>query len=128
MGGTIREFFAKDNLHSHSEEVYNASENMMKQIKLAGYVPNAAEARLNAEEDDKEASVSHHSEKLAIAFGLIRTSPGTTIRILKNLRVCTDCHNVTKMVTKVFNREIVIRARNRFHHFKDGTCSCKDYW
>ncbi|XP_057459663.1 pentatricopeptide repeat-containing protein At1g08070, chloroplastic-like [Actinidia eriantha] len=128
LDGTIHEFFAEDNLHPHSEEIYNATEDMMKQIKLAGYVPNAAEAKLDAEEDNKEAYVSHHSEKLAIAFGLIRTSPGTTIRISKNLRVCTDCHNVTKMVSKVFNREIVIRARNRFHHFKDGACSCMDYW
>ena len=68
LDGTIHEFFAEDNLHSHSEEVYNETENTMKQIKLAGYVPNAAEARLNAEEDDKEASVSHHSEKLAICL------------------------------------------------------------
>ncbi|KAA8540764.1 hypothetical protein F0562_024317 [Nyssa sinensis] len=128
LDGVIHEFFAEDNVHPQSEEIYNAIENMMQRIKLAGYMPNIAEARLDAEEDDKEASVSHHSEKLAIAFGLIRTSPGTTIRISKNLRVCTDCHNATKMISKVFHREIVVRDRNRFHHFKDGSCSCNDYW
>ncbi|OVA20814.1 Pentatricopeptide repeat [Macleaya cordata] len=126
--GGLHEFFAEDSAHPESAEIYDAVENMMKKIKSAGYVPNTAEARLDAEEDDKESSVSHHSEKLAIAFGLIRTSPGTTIRISKNLRVCTDCHNATKMISKVFNREIVVRDRNRFHHFKEGSCSCNDYW
>lgn len=128
LDGVIHEFFAEDNVHSQSEEIYNAIEDMMKQIKSAGYVPNTAEARLDAEEDDKESSVSHHSEKLAIAFGLIKSPPGTTIRITKNLRVCTDCHNATKLVSKVFNREIVVRDRTRFHHFKEGSCSCNDYW
>ncbi|KAK3227515.1 hypothetical protein Dsin_007377 [Dipteronia sinensis] len=110
------------------EEVYIAAEKMIKKIKSAGYMPNAADARLDAEEDDKEASVAHHSEKLAIAFGLIKTRPGTTIRISKNLRVCSDCHNATKIISKVFSREIVVRDRNRFHHFKEGSCSCNDYW
>ncbi|XP_052181631.1 pentatricopeptide repeat-containing protein At1g08070, chloroplastic-like [Diospyros lotus] len=128
LDGVVHEFFAEDNVHPDSEEVYYATENMMKEIKLAGYVPNTSEARLDAEEDDKETSVSHHSEKLAIAFGLIRTCPGTTIRISKNLRICCDCHNATKMASKVFSREIVVRDRNRFHHFKDGSCSCNDYW
>ncbi|KAJ4712421.1 Pentatricopeptide repeat [Melia azedarach] len=128
LDGEIYEFFAEDNGCPHSKEVYDATENMMRRIKSAGYVPNMADARVDAEEDDKEASVAHHSEKLAIAFSLIRTSPGTTIRISKNLRVCTDCHNATKIISEVFNREIVVRDRTRFHHFKEGSCSCNDYW
>ncbi|PRQ17214.1 putative tetratricopeptide-like helical domain, DYW domain-containing protein [Rosa chinensis] len=129
VDGTIYEFFAENKVYPHSEEVYNATHDMMKQIEAAGYVPNTADGRLDAEEDDmQQASVSHHSEKLAIAFGLIRTRPGTTLRILKNLRVCTDCHNATKIISKVFNREIIVRDWNRFHHFKEGSCSCNDYW
>nr|POE50783.1 pentatricopeptide repeat-containing protein eli1, chloroplastic [Quercus suber] len=126
---SLVDMYAKcDDGHAHLKEIYGGVEDMMKQIKSAGYVPNPTDARLDAEEDDKEASVSHHSEKLAIAFGLIRTPPGTTIRISKNLRVCTDCHNATKIISKVYNREIVVRDRNRFHHFKEGLCSCNDYW
>lgn len=128
LDGVIHEFFAEDIGFPYSKEIYSATEEMMRQIKSAGYAANVADARLDAEEDDKEASVSHHSEKLAIAFGLIRTPPGTTIRISKNLRVCTDCHNATKIISKVFKREIVVRDRNRFHHFKQGSCSCNDYW
>lgn len=129
LDGTVHEFLAEDNGHPQSPEVYKAVENMMEQIKRGGYKPDTMQARLEAEEDDeKEASVSHHSEKLAIAFGLIRTSPGATIRISKNLRICNDCHNAAKVISKVFSREIVVRDRNRFHHFKDGSCSCHDFW
>lgn len=128
VDGMIYEFFAEDSAHPQSEEIYNKVEDMIEQIKSVGYVPNTEEARLGAEEDEKESSVSHHSEKLAIAFGLLRTSPGTTIRISKNLRVCKDCHSATKMISKVFKREIVVRDRHRFHHFKDGSCSCNNFW
>ncbi|XP_065874817.1 pentatricopeptide repeat-containing protein At1g08070, chloroplastic-like [Euphorbia lathyris] len=126
LEGKMYEFLAEEN--ADKLEVYRATEDMIERIKSAGYVPNTADARLDAEEDDKETAVSHHSEKLAIAFGILKTPPGTTIRILKNLRVCTDCHNAAKLISKVYNREVIVRDRNRFHHFKDGSCSCNDYW
>ncbi|RYQ83378.1 hypothetical protein Ahy_B10g102039 isoform C [Arachis hypogaea] len=47
---------------------------------------------------------------------------------MKNLRVCADCHMAIKLISKVYDREIVIRDRSRFHHFRGGSCSCKDYW
>lgn len=128
LGGTIYEFFAEDNTHPDSEKIYQKIEEIVDRIKGAGYVPNVAEARLDAEEEEKEVSVSHHSEKLAIAFGLIKAPPGAAIRVSKNLRVCMDCHAATKLISKVYEREIIVRDRNRFHHFKDGICSCNDYW
>ncbi|CAN5970524.1 unnamed protein product [Sphagnum jensenii] len=70
----------------------------------------------------------HHSEKLAIAFGLMSTDPGTPLRIVKNLRVCEDCHTSTKFISKIVRRKIIVRDVNRFHHFENGVCSCKDYW
>ncbi|KAI3761384.1 hypothetical protein L1987_51798 [Smallanthus sonchifolius] len=127
VNGVVHEFFSEDTANPESEKIYAETEKMMKKIKLAGYVPNTSDARLEAEEYDKETSVFHHSEKLAIAFGLIKTCVGTPIRISKNLRVCTDCQNATKMISKVYNREIIVRDRIRFHHFKDGLCSCNDY-
>ncbi|XP_038683441.1 pentatricopeptide repeat-containing protein At1g08070, chloroplastic-like [Tripterygium wilfordii] len=128
LDGEIFEIFSEHRVHPQSKEIYNATEKMMTSIKTAGYIPNTAVARLDAEEKDKETAVSHHSEKLAIAFALIKTHPGATIRISKNLRVCLDCHNAIKIISKVYNREIVVRDRNRFHHFKEGQCSCKDFW
>jgi hypothetical protein len=91
-------------------------------------VPDTRDVLHAIAEEDKETPLFYHSEKLAIAFGLLHTRSGDTIRITKNLRVCRDCHEATKFVSRVFDREIVVRDRNRFHHFKDGLCSCKDYW
>ncbi|XP_048557959.1 pentatricopeptide repeat-containing protein At1g08070, chloroplastic-like [Triticum urartu] len=128
LDGTIFEFFAEDSDHPQSREIYEKVDEMIENIKMAGYVPNTADARLDVDESEKQVSVSHHSEKLAIAFGLMKSRPGATIRLSKNLRVCVDCHSATKLISKVYNREIVVRDRNRFHHFKDGLCSCNDYW
>ncbi|KAH9741771.1 pentatricopeptide repeat-containing protein [Citrus sinensis] len=73
-----------------------------------------------------------HSEKLALAFGLISTSPGSPLRVIKNLRMCGDCHSPTKYVSKAEKRErereIIMIDNYRFHHFVDGACSCGDYW
>ena len=80
------------------------------------------------EEEVKRVMVNAHSEKLAIAFGLLNSNPGMTIHVRKNLRVCGDCHSATKYISLVTGREIVVRDMNRFHHFKDGACSCGDYW
>ncbi|KAM2636123.1 hypothetical protein EV1_020796 [Malus domestica] len=95
--------------------------------QLAGYVANANPVLFDMEEEGKEDSLCKHSEKVAIAFGLITLKEGLPIRIVKNLRVCWDCHDVTKMISNLFSREIIVRDWNRFHHFKDGECSCKGY-
>lgn len=97
-------------------------------MKAAGYVPNTKFVLSDVEEEQKEQALCYHSEKLAIVFGLINTSPGTVIRVIKNLRVCVDCHSAGKFIPKTVAREIVLRDTTRFHHFKDRQCSCGDYW
>ena len=79
-------------------------------------------------EEEKEHNLTTHSEKLAIAFGLLNTAPGVVLRVTKNLRICGDCHTATKFISMIYGREIFVRDVNRFHHFKDGHCSCGDYW
>ncbi|MQM03315.1 hypothetical protein Taro_036092 [Colocasia esculenta] len=74
------------------------------------------------------AALAVHSEKLAIAFCFIRTTPGTALRVVKNLRVCVDCHTAIKLISEIYVREIVVRDRSRFHHFRHGSCSCADFW
>lgn len=98
------------------------------QMKKFGYVPDKNFVLHDVEDEEKEHILCYHSEKLAIAFGLISTSPGTPIRIIKNLRVCGDCHSATKLISMIIERQIVVRDANRFHHFKNGLCSCGDYW
>lgn len=80
------------------------------------------------EEEEKKDSLSYHSERLAIAFALNAYKSNAAIRILENLRVCIDGHSTTKPLSSLYDRKIIVRDRTRFHHFRDGACSCLDYW
>ncbi|RWW12985.1 hypothetical protein GW17_00023327 [Ensete ventricosum] len=93
-----------------------------------GYVPDTSCVLHDVEEKEKEVLLRGHSEKLAIAFGILNTPPGSTIRVAKNLRVCNDCHEATKFIARLVDRQIILRDTRRFHHFRDGSCSCRDYW
>eukprot|EP01018_Ginkgo_biloba_P033250 Gb_04533 [translate_table: standard] len=124
----VHAFLVGDKSHPQSEEIYAVLESLGGQMKEEGYAPDTSFALHNVEDEEKESSLSCHSEKLAIVFGLINTNPGARIQITKNLRVCGDCHSATKFISKIVRREIVVRDANRFHHFKDGLCSCGDYW
>ncbi|KAL0915884.1 hypothetical protein M5K25_013349 [Dendrobium thyrsiflorum] len=130
MNGIVHEFVAGDTSHPKSEEIYKKLEEVEKRISLVGYEVDPMEAPLVAGKDDevKRDCLRLHSERLAMAFGLMNMSSGTPIRILKNLRVCGDCHNVAKLISVVYDVEIILRDRLRFHYFKDGSCSCMDYW
>ncbi|KAJ8616734.1 hypothetical protein MRB53_036106 [Persea americana] len=128
VDGTVHEFRAGDRLHPQADEIYRKVDEMADRLKSVEYVPDTSQVLFEIGEEEKEIALLRHSEKLAIAFGLLNTGEGATIRIIKNLKVCRDCHTATKLISKVYGREIVVRDKNRFHHFKDGFCSCKDYW
>ncbi|KAJ6406246.1 hypothetical protein OIU84_009884 [Salix udensis] len=93
-------------MHS-PKEIYEMVDEMGKEMKRAGYIPTTTEVLLDIDDEDKEDTLNRHSEKLAIAFALLNTPPGTLIRIVKNLRICDDCHSATKFISKIYNREIV---------------------
>eukprot|EP01018_Ginkgo_biloba_P030410 Gb_26158 [translate_table: standard] len=128
VDNTVHEFLVGDMSHPQSGKIYAFLETLVKQMKEAGYVPDTRFVLHDMSEEEKEYSLCGHSEKLAIAFGIINTCPGTPIRITKNLRVCGDCHSATKFISKIVEQEIIVRDVSRFHHFKDGLCSCGDYW
>ncbi|KAL6647225.1 hypothetical protein ACP70R_014662 [Stipagrostis hirtigluma subsp. patula] len=124
----VFEFVAGDMSHPRTNEIYAKLEEMNGLVKEHGHVPQTELVLHDLDEATKEKALAVHSEKLAVAFGLISTPPGTTIKIVKNLRACSDCHAVLKLISKIAGRKIVFRDRNRFHHFVDGSCTCGDYW
>lgn len=126
--GVVHEFFAGDKAHPLINEIEDQLDEIAKKLRMEGYTPDTNEVSLDIDEEEKETALFRHSEKLAVAFGLITTSAPTPIRIMKNLRICNDCHTAAKFISKAFGRVIVIRDRHRFHHFKQGSCSCRDYW
>lgn len=128
INGKANVFTSGDRSHPQSDAIYSELEKLMGRIIEAGFQTVTVTALHDIEEEEKEMSVKIHSEKLAIVFGIMNSEQGSEIRIMKNLRVCIDCHTATKFISKVMKRVIVVRDANRFHHFKDGVCSCGDYW
>ncbi|KAG0536287.1 hypothetical protein BDA96_03G050500 [Sorghum bicolor] len=128
MDGIIHEFVAGDQSHPMSKEIYSKLESIISDLNNVGYFPDVTEVFVEVAEKEKKKVLYWHSEKLAIAFALLSSKPNTVIRIVKNLRMCLDCHNAIKLISRLYGREVVVRDRTRFHHFRHGFCSCKDYW
>lgn len=121
-------FSMGDKSHPETNEIYHYLDELMGRCKDAGYAPLPELAMHELEEEEREYALRYHSEKLAVAFGLMKTVHGVALRIVKNLRICEDCHSAIKFMSVVTNREIIVRDKLRFHHFREGSCSCLDYW
>ena len=125
----VHVFMMADRYHEQSDEIYKKLDAIVSQLKLVGYTPSTSGILVDLEEEEKKEIVLWHSEKLALCYGLIsERKESSCIRIVKNLRICEDCHSFMKLVSTVYQIEIVMRDRTRFHHFKGGICSCRDYW
>ncbi|EOY15113.1 hypothetical protein QUC31_000371 [Theobroma cacao] len=124
----VHMLLAGDKSHPQMTEIIEKIYKLSMDMKKAGYLPNTDFVLQDVDEQDKEQILCGHSEKLAVAFGLLNTPPGSPLQIIKNLRICGDCHAVIKFISGFEGREIYVRDTNRFHHFKDGVCSCRDYW
>ncbi|KAL5821583.1 hypothetical protein ACOSQ3_023465 [Xanthoceras sorbifolium] len=124
----VHMFMVGDTSHPQSKEIQEFLVELSKRMKEEGYVPDTNFVLHDVEEEQKEQNLSYHSEKLAVAFGIIATPPGTIIKVYKNLRTCVDCHTAIKFISNISKRKIIVRDSNRFHCFEDGNCSCGDYW
>lgn len=124
----VHEYRAGDTSHPENDKIYALLRGMRSQMKEVGYIPETKFVLHDIDQEGKEEALLAHSERLAVAYGLISSPARSPIRIIKNLRVCGDCHTALKIISKLVGRELIIRDAKRFHHFKDGLCSCRDYW
>ncbi|CAA7404382.1 unnamed protein product [Spirodela intermedia] len=124
----VHEYRAGDTSHPEKDKIYGLIKGLAATLRESGYVPDTRFVLHDIEQESKEEALLAHSERLATAYGLISSSARSPIRIIKNLRICGDCHSYMKIMSKAVGRELIIRDAKRFHHFKDGLCSCKDYW
>ncbi|XP_038884769.1 pentatricopeptide repeat-containing protein At5g40410, mitochondrial [Benincasa hispida] len=124
----IHRFFVGDRSHSETGKIYSKLEELLGKIRQAGYSSKTEYVLQNVEEEVKEDMINKHSEKLAIAFGILVSKEGAPLIITKNIRICGDCHTTAKLISLIEKRTIIIRDPKRFHHFSDGLCSCADYW
>ncbi|KAF9596108.1 hypothetical protein IFM89_007161 [Coptis chinensis] len=124
----IYSFVSIDEMNPQMEQLHALLVRLSSEMKEKGYIPETKVVLYDLDQVEKERILLGHSEKLAVAFGLINSGSGEIIRVMKNLRLCEDCHSVTKFISKFTEREIFVRDVNRIHHFRDGFCSCNDYW
>lgn len=129
VGNNVHTFMAGDKSHPESDKIHRELANITKRLEIeGGYVAQTKFVLHNIDEKEKVKMLHGHSERLAIAYGLLTNSNRTPIRITKNLRICDDCHTFSKLVSKLYKCEIIARDANRFHHFVDGVCSCGNFW
>ncbi|KAL6552890.1 hypothetical protein OROHE_008254 [Orobanche hederae] len=128
IGNVVHVFVANDDTHPQREEIRKMWDELRNEIMKIGYVPDTSHVLWFVDEREREERLQYHSEKLALAFSLLNTPPGTPVLIKKNIRVCGDCHTAFRFVSKLVDRKIILRDTNRFHHFRNGWCSCRDYW
>ncbi|CAN8258379.1 unnamed protein product [Cochlearia groenlandica] len=121
-------FVSGDRSHPSLDRINEFLEAVMEQMEREGYVADTSGVLHDVDEEHKREILFGHSERLAVAFGIINTEAGTTIRVTKNIRICRDCHVAIKFMSKITEREIIVRDNSRFHHFNSGSCSCGDYW
>ncbi|KAK4280632.1 hypothetical protein QN277_012234 [Acacia crassicarpa] len=125
----VHRFVSEDRTHPEVEKIYSELTCLITKLQGFGYKPDTKIVLHDVGEEEKVRSISYHSEKLALAFALLRKPCGVApIRIIKNIRVCDDCHAFMKSASLMIERPIILRDSNRFHHFIGGSCSCKDHW
>ncbi|KAM6547101.1 hypothetical protein CsatB_027837 [Cannabis sativa] len=127
----VYSFKADDKSDHHSEDFHKFLVNLTDQAKSLGY-ESLKDLEVTDEEEVEESSSSssttYHSEKLALAFGLLNTPSSAPIRVIKNFIMCRDCHNFIKTVSVLTGREITIRDSRSLHKIVNGKCSCGDFW
>ncbi|KAI9176400.1 hypothetical protein LWI28_002342 [Acer negundo] len=128
LAGVIHQFKAGDMSHPEITSINMVLGGLIQRTKLEGFLPATELVLMDVSEEEKEGNLYLHSEKLALAYGILKTSPGTEIRVSKNLRICPDCHSWIKMISRLLSRVIIVRDRIRFHRFQGDLCSCGDYW
>ncbi|KAM6589764.1 hypothetical protein CsatA_012369 [Cannabis sativa] len=123
----VHVFGTGDVSHPRSEGIYWELQCLMKKMEDEGHKPKA-DYSFHDVDEERECIEVGHSEMLALSFGLISTQAGAPIRVTKNLRVCRFCHDSAKAISGIVGREIILKDPNCFHHFRDGFCSCSDFW
>jgi pentatricopeptide repeat protein len=126
--GELHRFVSQDMSHPRTRDIYEMLHQMEWQLRFDGYKPDTSEVAMELGEEEKRRVVAAHSQKLAMAFGLLSTPDGAPVRVVTNLRMSKECHAYSALISEIFGREIVIRDRNRLHRFRRGACSCRDYW
>jgi len=120
--------FSEEEPHPDAGDIYFELYQLISEMKKLGYIPDVKCVYQDTDDVEKEKVLLTHTEKLAITYGLMKMKNSSPIRVIKTTRTCSDCHTAAKFTSLVRKREIILKDGVRFHHFRDGRCSCNDYW
>ncbi|XP_024530684.1 pentatricopeptide repeat-containing protein At2g41080-like [Selaginella moellendorffii] len=126
--GKVHSLTVGDRSHSQIDKIEAKLKQLLPRMKEEGYASDVINVLQDIPEEEREDHMCGHSEKLAVACALLNSHQKETIRTVKNLRVCDDCHAATAVISKVEKRRIIIRDASRVHVFQDGRCSCDNYF
>uniref|UniRef100_A0A7N0TLG9 DYW domain-containing protein n=1 Tax=Kalanchoe fedtschenkoi TaxID=63787 RepID=A0A7N0TLG9_KALFE len=124
----VHTFMVGERHHEKILEIYSEIDGFFAEMEKIGYTTQTDHDLHDVEKEHKQELLRHHSEKLAMVYGHMCIPAGLPIRIMKNLRICGDCHSFMKHASTITGREIIVRDTNRFHHFSHGRCSCGEFW
>uniref|UniRef100_A0ACD6AEY1 Uncharacterized protein n=1 Tax=Avena sativa TaxID=4498 RepID=A0ACD6AEY1_AVESA len=125
LGTRVDSFEAGDLSHPAFENILSAWKDVASRMEQSGYAPQDNEPYCNVEVDPLSC---HHTERIAVCYGLISMCGHEPIRVSKNFRMCKECHSSIKFISRDKNRQILISDGCTYHHFNDGSCSCGDMW
>ncbi|CAF1413922.1 unnamed protein product [Rotaria magnacalcarata] len=130
VDGQVYTFRAHDRSHPRSNEIYAEGEKISNEIIKYGHQYDSSWiTRVLDEDETVESVLCGHSERLAIAWGFVANPNASKLQMVKNLRICGNCHRSTKLIAAIRQCEMIVRDANRIHHFyKNGQCSCNDYF
>nr|XP_023919649.1 pentatricopeptide repeat-containing protein At3g13880-like [Quercus suber] len=120
VGNDVHCFVVGDRSHPMSQVIYARLEEMMKRIEKLGYIEERPISSISEPKLNASTVMNYHSEKLAVTYGILSLPASAPVRVMKNLRVCQDCHTMMKFLSRVEKREIILRDSIRFHHFREG--------
>ncbi|KAH6802978.1 Pentatricopeptide repeat superfamily protein [Perilla frutescens var. frutescens] len=125
---SVHSFMVGERNHPRIAEIYSRLDKLLEEMEKLGFKGHIEHDLHDVEDDHKRELLKHHSEKLAFTLGLMCLPSSVPIRIMKNLRICGDCHQFMKVASALTRHEIIVRDNNRFHHFREGYCSCGEFW
>ncbi|KAJ4865937.1 Pentatricopeptide repeat-containing protein [Raphanus sativus] len=119
----------KDTSHPETDMIYETLKSLHLQMLEMGYVPSTKEWRNElVEKANREEWTFGYKEEVAVVKKLLDSRPRSPVTVISNFRICLDCHDALKFMSKITGRELIKRDSKRFHRFSKGICSCNDYW
>ncbi|PKA56685.1 Pentatricopeptide repeat-containing protein [Apostasia shenzhenica] len=126
---SVNSFFCRDKSHPECKDISAALEVLIVECMRAGYEPDTSFVLHEVEEYQKRDFLFYHSAKLAATYGILMAGGSReAVRVVKNIRLCGDCHEFLKFASFVAGREIWVRDSTGFHCLKERKCSCGDHW